>query len=77
MKREDIAKYQKAQVRLLQMIDRICKEQGIGYFLAYGSLIGAVRHQGFIPWDVDMDIMMYRADYDRFCAEDVMFYSVS
>lgn len=44
-------------------LDRFCKENGLRYSLAYGSCIGAVRHQGFIPWDDDIDILMPRKDY--------------
>ena len=51
---------------LLKRLDLFCKENGITYFLDSGTLIGAVRHHGFIPWDDDVDICMPRPHYDRF-----------
>lgn len=53
---------------ILRKVDAFCRENGIRYSLGYGSLIGAIRHGGFIPWDDDIDILMPRADYDRFVA---------
>ena len=51
---------------MLIEIDKICRNEGIRYSLAYGSLLGAVRHKGFIPWDDDIDLFMPRPDYNRF-----------
>lgn len=54
------------QVKILEYIDAFCKENNIDYSLAYGTLLGAVRHKGYIPWDDDIDIMMTRKNYDKF-----------
>ncbi len=53
------------QKELLKKLDQVCREQGLRYTAIHGTLLGAIRHQGFIPWDDDVDIAMPREDYDR------------
>lgn len=56
---------QHVSLSILKSITKECEEQGLRYSLAFGTLIGAIRHKGFIPWDDDVDIMMPRPDYER------------
>lgn len=56
---------QEGNAVLLQLFARKCQENGLRYWLDYGTLLGAVRHQGFIPWDDDLDASMPRPDYER------------
>jgi len=63
----NLRKLQLTQLQLLQEVDIICKRYGLSYNLSDGTLLGAVRHKGFIPWDDDIDIEMPYAHYKKFC----------
>ena len=66
VKIEGIDELRKIQMELLDEVALFCDQNNIKYFLAYGTLLGAVRHQGYIPWDDDIDLLMMRKDYDKF-----------
>ncbi len=71
---ETLKKIQKIEFDILQEIDIICRAHNLTYFAIGGSVLGAVRHQGFIPWDDDIDIGMPRKDYEaflRYAAEEL------
>lgn len=55
-----------AELEVLEVVRQICEKHSIPYFAAYGTMLGAVRQEGFIPWDDDIDIMMFRDGYNRF-----------
>ncbi len=63
---ESLAKLQNIELKTLKQIKRICEAENIRYFIIGGTLIGALRHEGFIPWDDDVDIGIPRSDYNRF-----------
>lgn len=65
----DINELRRIQLAIMDDIHRFCEQSGIKYSLAGGTLIGAWRHQGYIPWDDDIDIYMMRNDYERFIQE--------
>ena len=58
---------QQHELAMLKEIDRISKEENLIYYLAYGTALGAIRHQGFIPWDTDIDIIVSIDSYKKFC----------
>ena len=66
---EDMKRAWAAQLEVLEEVKRVCGILGIKFFADWGTLLGAVRHHGFIPWDDDMDIAMLRKDYMRFLSE--------
>ena len=64
----DIRILQRKIIGNLEAIDQVCREHGLRYYLWAGTMLGAVRHKGFIPWDDDMDICMPRPDYEQLIA---------
>lgn len=66
MKQLTIEDAKQIELEILDYIDTLCKKHNINYIINYGTLIGAVRHEGFIPWDDDIDLSMPREDYQRF-----------
>ena len=63
---ETVKKLQKIELKMFEMFVHICEEENLQYYLLGGTLLGAVRHKGFIPWDDDIDVGMPRGDYERF-----------
>ena len=64
MRELSVQETKEIELAILLQVDKFCKANNLQYFLAYGTLIGAVRHNGFIPWDDDIDIVMSRDDYN-------------
>ena len=72
MNYSELDKLKHVQMEIMDEIHRLCVENGINYYIIGGTALGAVRHKGFIPWDVDIDIAMMRDDYEKFavaCSE--------
>ncbi len=66
MEKLTLEEIQKIELELLIELNKICKKNNLHYTLAGGTLLGAIRHQGFIPWDDDIDVCMPREDYEKF-----------
>jgi lipopolysaccharide cholinephosphotransferase len=66
MKRIETDELRALQLKVLEVFHNYCIDNGLKYSLACGTLIGAIRHNGYIPWDDDIDVFMMRDDYDRF-----------
>lgn len=62
--RYDIREFQTHILGLLDVMDDVCRKHGLKYYMIGGTMLGAIRHQGFIPWDDDLDVAMFRKDYD-------------
>ena len=69
MKRLNLKEIKKIELSILLQLDEYCKQNSLKYYLTYGTLLGAVRHKGFIPWDDDIDVCMPRTDYEKFLSE--------
>lgn len=63
-----LAELRQVQLGILRELDERCRAEGLVYYLGYGTLLGAVRHGGYIPWDDDIDVLMPRSDYRRLVA---------
>ena len=73
IKGEDFRRMQLLQLDMLVELDRVCRQNNIKYQIAAGTMLGAVRHKGFIPWDDDADVFMLREEYEKFkkCADQL------
>ena len=65
---DDMKKVWAVELDLLNEFSKVCDKHGLKWFVHAGTMLGAIRHQGFIPWDDDIDVVMPRTDYERLCA---------
>lgn len=68
MSDQELRQVQKVQLEMIREVDRICKKCGIRYTMVGGTMLGAIRHRGYIPWDDDADIGFLREEYEKFRA---------
>lgn len=66
MKELSLDEMKQLELQMFICFDKVCRDNNIKYSIAYGTLIGAIRHKGFIPWDDDIDVIMCREEYDKF-----------
>ena len=64
---KEVKKIRVIQMDIVKKIDEVCRKHNLVYYAQSGTLLGAVRHQGYIPWDDDIDLVMFRDDYNEFC----------
>lgn len=69
MKQQELENLQRVQLTIMDEIHKLCVNNNLRYYLIGGSALGAIRHKGFIPWDVDIDIAMPRKDYELFITQ--------
>ena len=62
-KSKNVKKLQKKELEIMKYFDNFCEENNIKYYLAYGTLLGSIRHHGFIPWDDDVDVFVSGEDF--------------
>ena len=67
---DNLREIQLLELEILKQVLNICNTHSLTYYMLGGTLLGAVRHKGFIPWDDDIDIGMPRPDYEKFCSTD-------
>lgn len=66
MREIELEELKKIQLEIMQVVHDFCVDNKIDYSLTYGTLIGVIRHKGYIPWDDDIDICMTRPEYNKF-----------
>ena len=71
MKKMTLEEIQSVSLDILKDVHAFCVRNDIHYSLAYGTLIGAIRHKGFIPWDDDVDVVLPRPDYEKLCSLNI------